>query len=36
MIRSAYLGLDLGDTSALVNEKVLEEIGQIQKNGDMF
>ena len=26
MIRSAYLGLELGDTSALVNGDVLEEI----------
>ncbi len=30
MIRSAYLGLELGDTSALVNGAVLEEIRSIQ------
>ena len=26
MIRSAYLGLDLGDTSSLVNAETIEEI----------
>jgi len=30
MIRSAYLGLELGDTSALVNGKVLEEIKELK------
>jgi acetyl-CoA synthetase len=32
MIRSAYLGLELGDTSALVNGKVLEEIKRLKKD----
>ncbi len=31
MIRSAYLGLDLGDTSALVNGAVLEEIKELRE-----
>ncbi len=31
MIRSAYLGLELGDTSALVNGTVLEEIREMQR-----
>ncbi len=30
MIRSAYLGLELGDTSALVNGAVMEEIKEMQ------
>ncbi len=32
MIRSAYLGLDLGDTSSLVNAETIDEIQEMSEN----